>query len=299
MFALSIPIDVGDESVSVRQICQQLEIADIFVSKRGLIGNPSPFPRSVALTATRHNRRRMSHGKEALFFKAKLAERAERYADMFEAAMEASALPGDEGLTAIQVSLLIAAFGSYVGQLRAAWRTVVAVEEKQDQQGRKDLVVRASDYRKRIEHEIKTACTRFTDLVHHCFLDNEKPGSNIKVIVALWKTVGDAWRYCCECGGNLTSGRDSPSGKAAAAYKTGIEKAAGLSNVAPARLALLLNYAVYLYEVAGEIDEGIRVSREAFNDCMNALDVAADEESCREIAAILQALRDNLAVWAK
>nr|XP_014345531.1 PREDICTED: 14-3-3 protein beta/alpha-1-like [Latimeria chalumnae]XP_014345532.1 PREDICTED: 14-3-3 protein beta/alpha-1-like [Latimeria chalumnae] len=91
---------------------------------------------------------------EDLISKAKLAEQSERYEDM-AAAMKQVTEEGDE-LSNEERNLLSVAYKNVVGARRSAWRVVSSIEQKADEDEKKQKMVTA--YRELVEKELKDIC---------------------------------------------------------------------------------------------------------------------------------------------
>ena len=106
--------------------------------------------------------------------KAKLAEQAERYDDMAKVNlgdvqlasysyhffmmqnMKAVTMArGDKALSNEERNLLSVAYKNVVGSRRSSWRVVSSLEQKSDNDARKDM---AKSYRVKIEEELQEIC---------------------------------------------------------------------------------------------------------------------------------------------
>lgn len=103
---------------------------------------------------------------------------------------------------------------------------------------------------------------------------------------------------------------------ASAAYREATEVAVGLAPTHPIRLGLALNFSVFLYEVQCETTPACELAKEAFDNAIAEVRLAAraplraasppralsqldtlDEESYKDSTLIMQLLRDNLTLW--
>jgi len=67
------------------------------------------------------------------------------------------------------------------------------------------------------------------------------------------------------------------------------------SNVA--RLRLALNFSVFLHELKKEKELACAMAKGAFDEAIGTLD-SLEEEKFREVALIMQLLRDNVTLWS-
>lgn len=63
------------------------------------------------------------------------------------------------------------------------------------------------------------------------------------------------------------------------------------------RLAINVNYAVFLYDIAQLVDEARDVSKKAFDAALEQID-AYDKEELDECLPLMQILKDNYELWA-
>ena len=104
--------------------------------------------------------------------------------------------------------------------------------------------------------------------------------------------IGDYKRYLAEFKSDSVLGKES-----GAAYSEAWEMAKqGLSATDPIRLGLVLNYAVYQYEIANNPMEAYALAKRAFDDAITKLDTL-DEHSYKESTLIMQQLRDKCSLW--
>ncbi len=98
----------------------------------------------------------MAASKEELVQRAKLAEQAERYDDMADAMKQVTEL-GEE-LSNEERNLLSVAYKNVVGARRSSWRVISSIEQKTDNNERKQGM--AKGYREKVEGELKDICEK-------------------------------------------------------------------------------------------------------------------------------------------
>ncbi|KAJ1424801.1 14-3-3 protein, conserved site [Sesbania bispinosa] len=93
--------------------------------------------------------------REQYVYLAKLAEQAERYEEMVEFMQKlvVGCTPSSE-LTVEERNLLSVAYKNVIGSLRAAWRIVSSIEQKEEGRKNDDHVSLVKDYRSKVESEL-------------------------------------------------------------------------------------------------------------------------------------------------
>ncbi|MCQ8005420.1 14-3-3 family protein, partial [Salmonella enterica] len=134
--------------------------------------------------------------REQFVYMAKLAEQAERYEEMvsFMERLVTSSTPATE-LTVEERNLLSVAYKNVIGSLRAAWRIVSSIEQKEE--GRKNdyHVSLVKDYRSKVETELSAICAGILKLLDSHLIPSAA-ASESKVFYM--KMKGDYHRYLAE-----------------------------------------------------------------------------------------------------
>ncbi|OMJ94023.1 hypothetical protein SteCoe_2943 [Stentor coeruleus] len=232
---------------------------------------------------------------ETLVYQAKLAEQAERYEDMVrimkEVVHHASELSVD------QRNLLSVGYKNVVGVRRTAWRTISALETKEESRKNLKRAELARSFRLKIEEELNNRCQEVLDLISS-ILANKK--NNTESRVFFLKMQGDYYRYMAEyqsVGANKTKYGTAAVDNAQRVYQQALELAsADMPPTHPIRLGLALNYSVFFYEVKEQPTEACTMARTAFDQAIAELD-NLDEEQYKDSTTIMQLIRDNLTLW--
>jgi 14-3-3 protein epsilon len=226
--------------------------------------------------------------REALVFKAKMAEQAERYADMIETMNKVIHLSGE--LSVEERNLLSVGYKYIIGSKRASWRMVSSIEQKEENEGQKRAA--ASKYKAEIESDMKKTCQEILDVVNKYLIKSASTG---EAEVFYHKMNGDYNRYLAEFS------RDN-DGKIAAenalqAYTTAMEIAEKeLAPTNPIRLGLALNFSVFYCEILTSVDRACKLAKTAFDQAIAELDMMP-QETYKDATLIMQLLRDNLSLW--
>ncbi|CAK9148993.1 unnamed protein product [Ilex paraguariensis] len=226
-------------------------------------------------------------------YMAKLAEQAERYEEMvkFMEKLVIGSTPAAE-LTVEERNLLSVAYKNVIGSLRAAWRIVSSIEQKEESRKNEDHVVLVKDYRSKVESELSEVCAGILKLLDSNLVPSAA-SSESKVFYL--KMKGDYHRYMAEF--KVGDERKQAAEDTMNAYKDAQEIAmADLAPTHPIRLGLALNFSVYYYEILNSSDKACSMAKQAFEEAIAELDTLG-EESYKDSTLIMQLLRDNLTLW--
>ncbi|GAA0170102.1 scaffold/adaptor protein [Lithospermum erythrorhizon] len=224
---------------------------------------------------------------------AKLSEQAERYEEMvsYMDKLVLTSTPSTE-LTVEERNLLSVAYKNVIGSLRAAWRIVSSIEQKEESRKNEEHVGLVKDYRSKVEGELTNICNGILKLLE----DNLVPsGSTSESKVFYLKMKGDYHRYLAEF--KVGDERKQAAEDTMNSYKAAQEiAAADLSPTHPIRLGLALNFSVFYYEILNSCDKACSMAKQAFEEAIAELDTLG-EESYKDSTLIMQLLRDNLTLW--
>ncbi|XP_047325502.1 14-3-3 protein 10 [Impatiens glandulifera] len=231
--------------------------------------------------------------REQCVYLAKLAEQAERYEEMvhYMEKLVAGATPAGE-LTVEERNLLSVAYKNVIGSLRAAWRIVSSIEQKEESRKNDEHVVLVKDYRSKVEDELTQVCAGILKLLD----SNVVPSATTSESKVFYlKMKGDYHRYLAEF--KVGDERKEAAEDTMNAYKAAQDIAlADLAPTHPIRLGLALNFSVFYYEILNSPDKACSLAKQAFEEAIAELDTLG-EESYKDSTLIMQLLRDNLTLW--
>jgi 14-3-3 protein epsilon len=186
--------------------------------------------------------------------------------------------------------LLSVAYKNSVSARRAAWRTISAIQNKEEYKGSKYLEL-IKGYRSKIEKELETICQDVLSLLNDQLIPNAR-AADAKVFYL--KMKGDYFRYL----GEFLAGdkRKTVIQDAQDSYKEANIEAENLKSTHPIRLSLVLNWSVFYYEILSSPDIACKLAKQAFDNAIADLD-GLEEDEYRDSATIMQLLRDNLTLW--
>ena len=182
------------------------------------------------------------------------------------------------------------AYKNSVGSRRTAWRTISAIQQKEEFKGSRFIDI-IRQYRAKIEKELEDICNDVLRLLDDPLIPNSK---NPEARVFFMKMKGDYFRYL----GEFVTGdkRKNVIQLAQEAYKVASNEAESLKTTHPIRLGLALNYSVFYYEILNSPDHACKLAKAAFDNAIAELD-GLEEDEYRDSATIMQLLRDNLTLW--
>jgi len=218
---------------------------------------------------------------------ARLAEQAERFEDMVEFMRRVATVPQELSLD--ERNLLSVAYKNSVGARRQAWRAIHTYLQKM---ATTDAMAEIEAYRRRVEEELNEKCHDIINILDTYLLP--AAGADEAKVFYL-KMRGDYYRYLAE----FTDGdqRGAYANSAHESYKSANDLAVtSLPPTHPIRLGLALNFSVFYYEVYKVTETACALAKEAFENAMGDIE-ALDTEQYKDSAAIMQLLRDNLALW--
>ncbi|RXH74056.1 hypothetical protein DVH24_021236 [Malus domestica] len=246
--------------------------------------SPSPMASAVPENLSR----------EQYVYLAKLAEQAERYEEMvsfMEKLVVGSTAAGTE-LTVEERNLLSVAYKNVIGSLRAAWRIISSIEQKEEGRRNEEHVALVKQYRSKVETELSAICAGILELLQSHLVPSATTGES-KVFYL--KMKGDYHRYLAE----FKNGdeRKTAAEDTMVAYKAAQDIAlADLAPTHPIRLGLALNFSVFYYEILNSSEKACSMAKQAFEEAIAELDTLG-EESYKDSTLIMQLLRDNLTLW--
>ncbi|KAI3491180.1 hypothetical protein L1887_44425 [Cichorium endivia] len=231
--------------------------------------------------------------REQYVYMAKLAEQAERYEEMvkFMEKLVIGLTPASE-LTVEERNLLSVAYKNVIGSLRAAWRIVSSIEQKEESRKNDDHVVLVKDYRSKVEDELSDVCWGILKILESNLVPS---ASSAESKVFYLKMKGDYHRYLAEF--KVGDERKEAAEQTMNSYKAAQDIAeADLAPTHPIRLGLALNFSVFYYEILNSSDKACSMAKQAFEDAIAELDTLG-EDSYKDSTLIMQLLRDNLTLW--
>ncbi|KAG0482832.1 hypothetical protein HPP92_010916 [Vanilla planifolia] len=221
---------------------------------------------------------------------AKLAEQAERYADVVEAAKKIARM--DVELTVEERNLLQVGYKNVVGVRRDSWQILSSIEQKEEAKGNAQNVRRVKGYIKLVEDELNKVCHEILSIIAIHLLPSSIAGESIAFF---YKMKGDYYRYLAEF--RTGSERKEVADQSLKAYQAAISTAmTDLPPTDPIRLGLALNLSILYYEILDSPERACNLVKQALDDAVSELD-SLGEDLVKESTLIMQLLKDNLMLW--
>ena len=167
-----------------------------------------------------------------------------------------------------------------------AWRTIKAVEKNEKY---KKFLPSIATYRKKIEQRLFKDCDAIIELVTQNIL-LKTPSDETKAYFA--KTVADYHRYIAEI---ATDHRFQDSVEAARKFYDEANNII-LPACNPVKLSIVLNLAVFNYEILKDFRKACVVADRALSEALEKID-ELNEEEFKEAKATIELLKENLAIW--
>lgn len=203
-----------------------------------------------------------------------------RYNDMIEYVRLLAKL-GQE-LTVEERILFSIAYKNVISVKRQAHRSLQTVSDDFDKFEEQVNIVKST-----IEMEICNVCSDVINIVRSHILPICR---NAETSVFFLKMLGDYYRYLAE-----VTNKDVHSAEAQSAYSTAVNYASkNLSAINSTRLGLMLNFAVFYYEIEKDTSAALSLAQNAYETAIVELD---DDISARDSIMILRLLRDNINMW--
>ncbi|CAI0421992.1 unnamed protein product, partial [Linum tenue] len=155
-------------------------------------------------------------------------------------------------------NLLSVAYKNVIGSLRAAWRIVSSIEQKEEGRRNDEHAVLVKDYRSKIETELSAVCAGILAILDSNLVPSAV-GSESKVFYL--KMKGDYHRYMAEF--KVGDERKSAAEDTMLAYKAAQDIAlADLAPTHPIRLGLALNFSVFYYEILNSSEKACTMAKQ-------------------------------------
>lgn len=226
---------------------------------------------------------------ETKVFMARVADQAEQYQDMLQFLKEI-VQEKDSDLSVEERNLLSVAFKNSIGSLRAAIRTVAAIEQNKKYE---EFSASCAAYREKIIGELIDICEGIIATVADHSLGKAADDKEAKAFYL--KMIGDYYRYMAESatGDKLAEVTE----KALEFYGQATEAAKLLTSYNSTRLGLALNFSVFHYEVKSDSSTACKIAQEALDAAKSDIDQCDGDGEARDSISIIELLKENLDLW--
>ena len=232
----------------------------------------------------------MSTERDAALEMVQILDQTDRHQDMIDFMKQVIDL--NPCLSPEERNLLSVSYKNVIGVRREGLRMLTSLLEQEQTKENEHRVAQVTEYRDRIIGELDAYCLELVALVDEKLLPEAKDAD---ARLFYEKLKGDYFRYVAES--KEGKAREEYSEKAGHEYEKALEIAEKeVQPYEPAYLGLILNYSVYLCEIAGKKAEAIELAQKTYNECSQTVDSNKDE-MFQEATNILQLLKDNVAAW--
>ncbi|XP_063726798.1 14-3-3 protein beta/alpha-1-like [Symsagittifera roscoffensis] len=253
-------------------------------------------------------------GDSDLLQMAEYAEQMEKFDDMRQAMRHF--VERRKWVNSEERNLLVDAYKTLATQLRGQWRVAVSLYHTQNSNtdslaefshnadGKKITVKeqeRLFELRRKesrlmvaqISKEMRELCEEIMALITDYLLPST-PDNKAEDRVYWLKIRADYYRYMAET--MEGEGRKMQAEKTETAYQEAYKKAISLTAYNPVRLGLLLNMAVFHFEIYGNQTRAVKIARDAYDKCVSNMGKVPDDQ-LKDVKLIQDLLRDNLMLW--
>ncbi|KAH0792662.1 14-3-3-like protein GF14-6 [Histomonas meleagridis] len=181
-----------------------------------------------------------------------------------------------------------------IDSLRRAWKSIYLSEQKERGKGRDDRSTLILEYRKQLESKITDFTTGVVEMVQNKLIPRT---SDTTMRGMMFKMIGDYQRYLAEIQRGYE--RRESTNRAMAAYQEAEDLiVACCSPAAAPRLSLMLNMAIFKFEILSDPDEALAFVKKAYADGVAVIDNLHNEEYTDSIL-LLQMLHRTIVSWTK
>jgi len=180
---------------------------------------------------------------------------------------------------------------------RESWRTINALESKEIK-NQANLLPRVTELKKSLEEEIRQLVYKGIEIIDNKLL-KENISDELKVIYC--KIKGDYIRYVIEfTPKDKEEERNILIENADKNYKIGLNICESLNNLSTAKVGLILNYSVFLYEIVRDYKNAYILANDTYQKTTKILnDENQNISSSKELNKILNLLKENIGIWAE
>lgn len=241
------------------------------------------------MSSSDSNSSKMKYNREELVYLSKLYTKAESYKEVINFIKEFIKL--NPKLNKEECDILSTGFKNMISDKRQSWLTLHSMERKEKKK-KINTVKEIKEIKSHIEKEIRETCKELQDLIDNHLLPNNDEN---EILIILYKLKADYFRYICE----FAEGKEYEDNlnKAEEFYKKAYnisEKQLPIINCN--RISVVLNYAIFLYEIKKDKKNGFDIAQKTFRESMKFFD-DLEKPKYRDTLLIIQLLKENIIFW--
>jgi hypothetical protein len=185
---------------------------------------------------------------------------------------------------------------SLINFRRESWRTINALESKEIK-NKSSLLPRVTELKKSLEEEIRKLVNKGIEIIDDKLL-KETISDEFKVIYC--KIKADYIRYIIEL---TTKDKEEERNilieNADKNYKIGLNFSESLSELNTAKIGLILNYSVFLYEIIKDYKKAYILANNTYKKTVKIINEENhDLTNLKEINKMLDLFKENISIWA-
>jgi 14-3-3 protein epsilon len=189
--------------------------------------------------------------------------------------------------------LLQSAFKSRINERRDSIRVITEELARPDFLGGESVTSKLIGMKHKAIQELHNCCTELGALIDIKLM----PAAEDPLAKIFYdKLKADSIRYLCE----WADPKEKPIliEQATGSYKAALELIeSAVPKRHPVSLGLILNYAVFNFEICGKKDEALTLLETTFTECTSPTDEQLEESVTSEVHILLQMMRDNVTLW--
>ncbi|KAH0789525.1 14-3-3 protein [Histomonas meleagridis] len=197
-------------------------------------------------------------------------------------------------LTADERNLLSVSYKRAINISRNSLQNLTEIIGFQETQSSEARVNQLNIFKQNIIQELEQYCQELISIVDNKLLPSAK---DVEAKVFYYKLKADYYRYISEA--KEGEEKEESSQKAQENYEKAFQLAqAELPKYSPSFLGVVLNYSVFLYDVAQKRQEAIDLATKTEQETSILIEQNS-EAQINEAVSILQFLRENISLWTK
>ena len=225
---------------------------------------------------------------QALAFVSDIAERYEDSSKYMEELIKKK----KEDLTKEEKNIFYNNNKYIINSKRCALRTTNILKEKEERHSTQYIPI-VTNYKSILESEIIDISKNIINIINTYLLKKELSD---KSKVFYLKMKADYCRYICEI--INTNENQIYIEESEKCYKEANDLGQNFPWTSPLRLGLSLNYSIFYYEIKKNVNQAIKIGKEAIKGAKKQLDKIKEEED-KDASTTLQTLKENVLLWEK
>ena len=229
------------------------------------------------------------YSRDTYIFLSKLYWKAELYQKMISFIKEFISL--DPKLEKEERDIIATGFKDMISNKRSSWH-ILHLMERKEKKKKINTLKEIKIVKNNTEKEIRDICNTLQDLVDKYILPKN---DDVENIVFFYKLKADYFRYICEFaeGKEYTDNFNNAEDYYTKAYNLALKN---LPILNCNRMAVILNYSIFLYEIKKDKKTAFEIAKKTFFENDKFSDVLEKAKN-KDTFFLVQLLRENLLLW--